>query len=168
MTFAVGDLPDDAPPETPRPVATVDRPQPDLPRLDAVDDWPGTVLAGTLAERARTAATQQAAPALQLSATPPSHVPAVTGYRVGDTVTLRAQTPLVPGGLEVSGRLAMIEVNAADNTAVWTVITSSPPPVPRATLAGELSRLGTSVATMFRSGRLAPAPAPPAGEDERR
>jgi hypothetical protein len=168
MTFAVGDLPDDAPPETPRPVATVDRPQPDLPRLDAVDDWPGTVLPGTLAERARTAATQQAAPALQLSATPPSHVPAVTGYRVGDTVTLRAQTPLVPGGLEVSGRLAMIEVNAADNTAVWTVITSSPPPVPRATLAGELSRLGTSVASMFRSGRLAPAPAPPAGEDEGR
>jgi hypothetical protein len=164
MTFAVGDLPENAAPDTPRPVATVDRPQADLPRLDAVDDWPGTVLPGTLAERARTAATQQAAPALQLTATPPSHLPAVTSYQVGDTVTVRAETPLLPGGLEVTGRLAQIEVNAAESTAAWTVITSSPPPVPRATLAGELSRLGTSVASMFRSGRLAPAPA---AEEER-
>ena len=152
MTFAVGDLPENAPADTPRPVRTVDRPQPDLPRLDAVDDWPGTVLVSTLAERANTAATQQAAPALQLTATPPSHLPYVTSYRVGDTVTLRLETPLLPGGLDVSGRLAQIEVNAAEGTAVWTVITSSPPPVPRATLAGQMSRLSTSVAAMFAAG----------------
>jgi hypothetical protein len=166
-TFAVGDLPENAPPEAVKPVATLNRPQDDLPRLDAVDDWPGTVILGTLQERARTAATQQAAPALQLSATPPSHIPAITGYQVGDTVTVRATTPLLPGGLEVSGRLSMIEVNAQENTAVWTVVTSSPPPVPRASLSGELSRLGTAVSQMFRSGRLAPAPVPPASEEER-
>jgi hypothetical protein len=157
-TFAVGDLPENAAPDAVRPVRTVNRPQPDLPRLDAVDDWPGTVVPRTLDERAQTAATQQAAPALQLTATPPSHLPYVTSYRPGDTVTVRAQTPLLPGGLDVTGRLAQVEVNAAEGTAVWTVITSSPPPVPRSTLTGQVARLGTSVAAMFRSGRLAPAP----------
>jgi hypothetical protein len=158
-TFAVGDLPENAAEGTPRPVAVEDRPQPDLPRLDAVDDWPGTILVSTLAERARTRATSQAAPALQLSATPPSHQPPVSSYQVGDTVTVRAATPLLPGGLDSTGRLAQVEINAAEATAVWTVTSSSPPPVPRATLAGELSRLSTSVAAMFRSGRMEPAPA---------
>ena len=43
-TFAVGDLPHDAGENAVRPVvvATLDNPR--LPRLDAVDDWPGTIL----------------------------------------------------------------------------------------------------------------------------
>ena len=43
-TFAVGDLPHDAAEGTPRPVVVAMLDNPRLPRLDAVDDWPGTIL----------------------------------------------------------------------------------------------------------------------------
>ncbi len=48
-TYAVGDLPENAhsdpdQPPPPRPVVIEERPNPLLPRLDAVDDWPGTIL----------------------------------------------------------------------------------------------------------------------------
>ena len=124
-TYAVGDLPEDAPsgPDgpPPRPVAVVDRPQPDLPRLDAVDDWPGTILQSTLAQRAATMATTHATPTLALSATPPESFPPITSYGPGDDVTVRAVTPLLPGGIDITGRLIQIEVNAQEGTATWTV-----------------------------------------------
>lgn len=162
MTFAVGDLPESADANTPRPVRTVSRPQADLPRLDAVDDWPGTVELATLAERAATMATIQAAPALALSASPSEAFPPITRYRVGDDVTIRAQTPLTPGGLEVTGRLTELSVSAGEGTATWTVATGQPPPVPRETVAKRLGRLDTWTRQAFHSGRIAqPTEVPP-------
>ena len=67
-TFAVGDVPQNAAAGTARPVRVVDQPQSDLPRLDAVDDWPGVVLTSTLTERATAAAARQVTPALRLTA----------------------------------------------------------------------------------------------------
>jgi hypothetical protein len=154
-TFAVGDLPENAAEGTPRPVAVVNRPQADLPRLDYADDWPGTFVISTLNERARTMAEVQSAPALALTASPPESFPPITSYRVGDDVTIRATTPLMPGGLEVTGRLTELSVSAAEGTATWTVTGPSPPPVPRETLARRLDRLDTWSRQMFRSGPIA-------------
>jgi hypothetical protein len=160
MTFAVGDLPEDATVDDdgnapPRPVSIVDRPQPDLPRLDAVDDWPGTILRSTLDERALTYAATYAAPTLALSASPPESLPPITEYGVGDDVTLRAVTPLLPGGLDVTGRLIEIDVNAQTGIATWTVAAPSPPPAPRETLARRLDRLDTTLQGVFHAGRMA-------------
>jgi hypothetical protein len=178
-TFAVGDLPADAEEGTPRPVAIERRPQPDLPRLDCVDDWPGTVLDSTLRERAATMAARQAAPALGLTASPPEAVPAITSYAPGDTVTLRAVTPLVPAGLEVTGRLSEVEVNAAQGVATWSVIGAapgpaertlggSPAPVTRETITARLDRMDAALAGVFHSGQLYDlATPPPAGPDTR-
>jgi hypothetical protein len=154
-TFAVGDLPEDADADTPRPVAIVDRPQPDLPRLDAVDDWPGTILQTTLDERARTYAATYAAPTLALSASPPESLPPITEYGVGDDVTIRAVTPLMPGGLDVTGRLIEVDVNAQTGTATWTVAAPSPPPAPRESLARRLDRLDMTLQGVFHAGPMA-------------
>lgn len=155
-TFAVGDLPEDAEPDRPKPVATINRPQPDLPRLDAVDDWPGTFLASTLAERARTMATAQAAPALQLSASPPASYPRLSAYAVGDDVRVSATTPLLPGGLTVDGRLVQLDVSAASGIATWTVATNLPTPQARETLTGRLTRMDTGLRQVFHAGPMAP------------
>jgi hypothetical protein len=160
-TYAVGDLRDDAPPEAVRPVQVVDVPSDDLPRLDAVDDWPGTVEPAALRDRAQTASVRQAAPALQLSASPSEAWPDLSAYRVGDDVTVRATTPLLPGGLDATGRLVELSVSAGEARATWTVATSMPPPVPRETLSGRLDRLDTTTASVFRAGRKT---APPAQE----
>ena len=153
-TYAVGDLPETEAADTPRPVAVVDRPQPDMPRLDAVDDWPGTILTSTLAERAKTMATTHAAPTLALSASPPESFPPITGYGVGDDVTIRAVTPLLPGGIEITGRLIQIDINAQEGTATWTVAAPSPPPAPRETLTRRLDRMDTTLTGVFHSGRM--------------
>jgi hypothetical protein len=164
VTFAVGDLPQDAPDGTARPVAIERRPQPDLPRLDAVDDWPGTVLQTTLVERARAMATRQARPAVALTASPPEELPAITEYAPGDTVTIRAVTPLLPLGLEVAGRLDQIEVNAAAGVATWSIVgapldsrssAAGPGQVTRETVAHRLDRLDSTVAGLFHSGQMA-------------
>lgn len=157
FTFAVGDLPQDAPQDTPRPVATVNRPQPDLPRLDAADDWPGTFLASTLAERARTMATAHAAPALSLTASPPASYPPLSAYAVGDDVTVSATTPLLPGGLTVAGRLTQLDVSAGSGVATWTVVTALPAPQARESLTGRLGRLDTSLRQVFHSGPMRPS-----------
>jgi hypothetical protein len=161
VTFAVGDVPSDAPEGTPRPVAIQRRPQPDLPRLDAVDDWPGTILQSTLNERAITGAERQAAPALNMTASPPEELPDITGYGPGDTVTVRAVTPLIPEGMEVAGRLSQIEVNAAEGVATWTIIGSTPAPVTRETVNDRLERIDSTVAQMFHAGELVEVGTPP-------
>ena len=157
-TFAVGDLPEDADPDTIRPVVMVDKPQDDLPQLDAVDDWPGTILESTLRERANTMATSYAAPALALTATPPESFPPITGYGVGDDVTVRAVTPLLPGGIDVTGRLIEIDVNAQEGTATWTVATPSPPPQSRESLTRRLDRMDTTLSGVFHRGRMVERP----------
>jgi hypothetical protein len=159
VTYAVGDLPEDTATDAdgrqpPRPVAVVDRPQADLPRLDAVDDWPGTILQSTLEERARTYAAIYAAPTLALSATPPESFPPITRYGPGDDVTISATTPLVPGGITITGRLTQVEVNAQEGTATWTVAAPSPPPAPRESLIRRLDRMDTTLTGVFHRGRL--------------
>lgn len=161
VTFAVGDVPHDAQENTPRPVAIQRRPQPDLPRLDAVDDWPGTILQSTLTERAVTMSERQSAPALQMTASPPEELPDITGYGPGDTVTIRAITPLMPEGMEVAGRLAQIEVNAAEGVATWTIIGQTPAPVTRETVTDRLDRIDSTVAQIFHEGALVEVGTPP-------
>jgi hypothetical protein len=151
-TFAVGDLPEDAAEGEPRPCQIEDRPQAGLPRLDARDEWPSVILLSTLAERAATAATQQAAPALELTGTAPENSPPVGSYRVGDTVTLNITTPLLAGGLTAGAVLTEIEANAAAGTASWTVAVTSPPPVPRATLTATLARMQSSLGRVLTRG----------------
>jgi hypothetical protein len=154
-TYAVGEVPQDSPEGTPKPVAVVDRPQADLPRLDMADDWPGVILASTLQERAGTAATQQAAPALKVQATPSEAYPDLRGYGVGDDVTVRVMTPLLPDGLTVTGRLVQVDVDAAAATAAWTVSLASPPPQTRPSLTARLARLDQMQRAMFHAGPLA-------------
>jgi len=154
-TYAVGDLPDNAAQGAPKPVKVLDAPQSDLPRLDEVDDWPGVVLTSTLNEKASTASTQQAAPALALTATPSEAYPPVTTYAVGDDVTVRAVTPLMPGGLTSTGRLTQIDIDAAAGTAAWTIAVPMPPPKSRETLNRRLARIDTTLAGVFHSGPLA-------------
>ena len=154
-TFAVGDLPHDAAEGAPRPVAIRTRQQADLPRLDAVDDWPGTVLQSTLEERANTMAERQAAPALAMTASPPEELPDITEYGAGDTVSVRAVTPLIPDGMEVAGRLSQVEVNAAAGVATWTIIGTTPAQIVRETVNDKLERLDSTLAQVFHSGELA-------------
>jgi hypothetical protein len=153
-TFAVGEVAPDAADGTPTPVAVEDRPQPGLPRLDAVDDWSGTYLASTLTENASASATAYASPALDLSMTATVAAPPPGTYAVGDDVTLRLVTPLLPGGLDVAARLTEITVSAGDGTATWTVTTAQPAPRPRATLAQRLSAQDAMISALHRRGPL--------------
>lgn len=153
-TYAVGDLPNDAAEGARRPVVEIRREIPELPRLDAVDEWPGTVRESTLRERANTAAQIQSVPGQSLTGSPPESFPPITSYGPGDTVTLYAVTPLVPQGIEFAGRLTQIEVNAATGIAQWTIAVTQPPQKLRETLAGGLVRLDTATSAAFRSGGL--------------
>ena len=153
-TFAVGDLADNAAANAPKPVKVVDNPQSDTPRLDAVDDWPGVILTSTLTEKANTAALQHGTPALVLTVTPSEANPPLTGYRVGDDVTVNVTTELLPGGLTVTGRLIQIDVDAVAGTAAWTVATSLPAPRAREALTSALARLTKTTAGIFHGGPL--------------
>lgn len=149
-TFAIGDVPESAPEGTPKPVAVEDRPQPDLPRLDEADDWPQTYLDSTLRERAATAAHQYADPVLELSVTETEMLEDPTAYNVGDDVRVHIVSPLMPGGLDLSGRLTEIGFNAAEARADWTIAITLPPPQPRATLTRRLDSLDAVLAGIFR------------------
>jgi hypothetical protein len=155
-TFAVGDLPHDAPEGTPRPVviAYVDNPR--LPRLDAVDDWPGTILQSTLTERAITAQTINQVGAQSVTGSPPESYPSITSYGPGDTVTVRAVTPLIPDGIMFAARLDQVEINAATGLATWTAGFTSPPQATRETVGGAFLRLDKATAAQFHGGGLRP------------
>jgi hypothetical protein len=153
-TFAAGELPEGAPEGAVRPVIVVDRPQAGLPRLDEVDDWPGTVLETTLRERANTAATANARPALDLSVSVGEASPPLTRYMPGDDVTLHVTSPLLEGGgLDVTGTLREESVNAAEGTVAWTVTVDSPPPWPRGTLTNRLGAIDALTQGVFRRRR---------------
>ncbi len=157
-TYAVGEAATDATgsgdAEPPKPVVTVDRPQSDLPRLDMVDDWPGVSLVSTLQEYANTAATQQAAPALKLTAGPSESMPDIRSYRVGDDVTVRVSSPLLPDGLTVTGQLTQLDIDAAAATAAWTISIAMPPPKARESLLGRLNRIDQTQRSMFRAAPM--------------
>jgi hypothetical protein len=157
-TFAVGDLPENAPhdPPPPRPVAIYEMPNYRLPRLDAVDDWPGTILPGTLRERAMAQGQINSVPAQQISGSPPESYPVITSYGVGDTVTVRATTPLIPDGIEFAARLQQVEINAGAGTATWTLALLQPPQTTRATVAQRLLASDRTTAALFHSGALRP------------
>jgi hypothetical protein len=150
-TYAVGDLPEDAPETARRPVAVEDRPQLERPRLDRADDYPGVILQTTLVERANTAAGQYAEPVLDLSASAVVTAPPLHGYAPGDDVTVSIVSPLLPGGLDVPGRLIEVEVDAATAVASWTVAVTIPPPRARATLNDRIDRLDRVASGAFRT-----------------
>ncbi len=154
-TYSVGEAPqDDSATEQPKPVAVVDRPQADLPRLDMVDDWPGVTLTSTLTERANTAATQQAVPALKLTAGPTESTPDIRSYGVGDDVTVRVTSPLLPDGLTVTGQLTQLDIDAAAATAAWTITIAMPPPQTRLSLAQRLNHLDQKQRAMFHAAPM--------------
>lgn len=149
-TIALGALPDDAAENTPQPVAVIDRPQARIPRLDMADDWSTTVLTTTLAERAETSATQYAVPVLAITATAPCSDPPLGSYGVGDTVAVNVTSPLLAGGLTVTGQLTGLSVDATSDTAQWTVAVAVPAPQPRATLIRVLRQATLGVSHNFR------------------
>lgn len=160
VTYAVGDQPHDAgsedDPRPARPCVITRVSGLDLPQLDMVDDWPGTVLLETLRERAETAAATGWMPGQQVTGSPHEAYPPITTYGPGDTVTVRAVTPLAPGGSDFDARLMQVEVNAATGQATWTLSTVQPPQKLRESVAGAVTRLDTAVAAAFHSGGITP------------
>lgn len=148
-TFAVGELPENAPDNALRPVETVFRPQPGIPQIDMADDWPGTVLRSTLRERAQTAATIYAGPSLELSATVPVSDPPLHTYGVGDPVQVVIADLLMPAGLHAVGTLTHLDVSADDSTASWTIAITDPAPQPAGTLTARLRALESHQVGMF-------------------
>jgi hypothetical protein len=139
-TFAVGSLPDDeADPNAQQPVAVVDRPQADLPRLDAVDQWPDTILQSTLLERANTAAVQYPSAVADLTGSVTVAMPPLGSYGPGDDVAVQITDPLLPGGLFTSGRLTEMDIDAAAGTVALTCSLTLPPAKPRDTLTARLT-----------------------------
>lgn len=136
-----------------RPVVVKDRPQAGLPRLDAVDDWPSVILIETLTERAETASVQYARPVLALAESAPVNDPPVSSYGPGDDVTVRVVTPLLDGGLEYTGQLQTMAVNAGAATVEWTVVIELPPPKPRPSLTERLGSIDLMIAASFRRRR---------------
>jgi hypothetical protein len=151
-TFAVGDLPSDADPDAQRPVSIAILHRPDLPRLDAVDDWPGTILDSTLWERASTAAVINSIPAQEVTGSPPESHPSILTYGPGDTVTVRAVTPLIPEGIEFQARLLQVEVNAATGVANWSAALTSPPQATRTSINGAITSLSRQASQVFHQG----------------
>jgi hypothetical protein len=166
MTFAVGDLAEDAPEGAVKPVSQLWVPQPGSgrpPRLDEADDYPGTILASTLAERAQTASALYAQPVITLDMTVSLDAPKLATYSVGDTVTVHIADPLLGGGLDLSGQLQRREVSAGEGTAHWTVATTLPSPRARETLASSLGRLSSQTQRQWRRLLTTPSTTPDAG-----
>lgn len=153
-TYAVGTLPENAPDNAKQPVVVVDRPQPDLPQLDRVDDHEGTILVATLKDKANTAASIYATPTLNVTGSVFETNPPLTDYGVGDNVTVIIRDDLLPGGYSTSARLGGISFDAATGKCEWTLALTSPPAKPRDTLAGRLRGLSTSVHKIFRGPNL--------------
>lgn len=153
-TWAIGDLPQNAPEGAQKPVRRVIRPQPNagIPaRLDAIDEWAGVWRVTTLENRANTNATLYASPVLTIDVTVGTAEPPLTAYQVGDTVTLHFTDPLLAGTvLESAGQLTAREVSAGDGTVAWTVTVKQPPPKPRETVAGALARLDNFASLAWR------------------
>jgi hypothetical protein len=151
-TFAVGDLPSDAPEGAVRPVAITAIDNPNLPRLDAVDDWPGTILESTLWERSSTATVINSIPAQEVTGAPPESHPSILTYGPGDTVTVRAVTPLIPEGIEFQARLLQVEVNAATGIANWSAALTSPAQATRTSINGAITALSKQASQVFHQG----------------
>jgi hypothetical protein len=159
-TFAVGDLADTAPATARRPVEMVYRPQYGVPNLDYVDDYPGVILRATLRERAQAQAAIYQDPSLELTASVPLHLPAITSYGVGDDVAVNITDELMPDGMKFTGVLNEVAVNAAEGTADWTITVPQPPPrLGRDYVSGRLSAINSQLGRIWRAGgRIEPLP----------
>ena len=148
-TFAVGDQVQDTAGNDVTPFRVNRSPQPDLPRLDAVDQWQGVTLMSTLQEYADSSAASGAAPSLALTVQAGETAPPLTAYNAGDDVTVHAVTPLLAGGgLDVTGKLASESVNCSAGTVDWTITITSPPPAPRVSIwrrIGQVERIANGI-----------------------
>ena len=155
-TFAVGDLPPNAPTTQTRPVVTIVTPQSGVPELDHVDDWPGVVLASTLNEYASSYSQSYAQPALSLEVVMPLMSPLLGSYLVGDDVAVSLADPLVPSGLNATGRLTALRLDAGSGTVTWTVAITLPHPRKYASLSAQLKTLHRKTAGIFHNSLAAP------------
>jgi hypothetical protein len=149
-TFAVGDLPEDGDADSDRPVQIVDRPQPLIPRLDHIDDWPGVVILQTLADRAATYSTLYDTPSLAIQGSTFETDPELGTYGLGDDVIVFVRDALHPDGMAVDGRLAGLDVDCDTGKVGWTVTVTSPPSLGRPTLSARIARVSQEQTAMFR------------------
>jgi hypothetical protein len=159
-TFAVGELPEDAPVNARRPVVMVYNSQfaNGIPNYDVVDDYPGVILRSTLQERANTNAAIYKDPTLELSATVSASLPPLGTYGVGDSVAVDLTDPLLPSGYHVDARLLEMAVDAAAGTVDWTLAVAAPPPNPQTSLTGRLASLDSRQTRAFHRQMEAPPP----------
>jgi hypothetical protein len=155
-TFAVGDLAPNAPTTATRPVVTIVSPQAGVPELDHVDDWPGVSVTSTLNEHAAAYAQSYAQPALSLEVVMPLMSPVLGTYLVGDDVAVSMADPLVPAGLNATGRLTTLRLDAGSGTVTWTVSITLPHPRRYATLSQQLRSLHRKTAGIFHNSLAAP------------
>jgi len=155
-TFAVGDLAPNAPTTATKPVVTIVAPQAGVPELDHVDDWPGVSVAATLNEYASSYSQSYAQPALSLEVVMPLMSPLLGSYLVGDDVAVSLADPLVPSGLNATGRLTALQLDAGTGTVTWTVSISLPHPRPYASLSAQLTALHRKTAGIFHNSLAAP------------
>jgi hypothetical protein len=146
-TFAVGDLPPGG--SGAKPSVLVTAPQPGIPEIDQVDNWPGITDTPTLTDKANTNAAIYAGPAFTVAATVAVNAPPLGTYAMGDDVAVALADPLVPAGYTAMGRLTGASADAAAGTVAWTIAVTQPPPR-RRSLARELARLDRQVSAMFR------------------
>jgi hypothetical protein len=155
-TFAVGDLPPNSPTTATKPVVVIVAPQAGVPELDHVDDWQGVSVASTLNEYAAAYSQSYATPALALEAVMPLMSPPLGSYGVGDDVSVALADPLVPAGLNATGRLTAVQVDAGAGTATWTVAITLPHPRRYASLSAQLKDLHKKTAGIFHNSLAAP------------
>jgi hypothetical protein len=160
-TIAVGDLPPNAASGATKPVVIINTPQPGIPQVDHVDDYPGVYHTGTLNDRANTSASVYAGPALAVQGVVPIHDPPLGNYVIGDDVSVALADPLVPTGYTAMGRLTAASADAVAGTVTWTVSITQPQPVLTRRLAQRLKQLDSQVVGLFHQN-LTP---PPVGTD---
>jgi hypothetical protein len=155
-TFAVGDLAPNAPTTATKPVVTIVAPQAGVPELDHVDDWPGVSVTSTLNEYASSYSQSYAQPALELEVVMPLMSPLLGSYLVGDDVSVELADPLVPAGLNATGRLTALHLDAGSGTVTWTVSITLPHPRPYSSLSAQLTALHRKTAGIFHNSLAAP------------
>jgi hypothetical protein len=150
-TFAVGDVSADAPQGTPKPVVAVDAPpQPNTPRIDGVDDWPGVVLSATLNDYAQSHSAIYSTPPLGIEASTFESDPELGSYGLGDDIAVGVSDPLLDG-YATTGRLQAVAVDCATGKVTWTVAMVIPPARHRTSLSGAINKMQSGNARMYRS-----------------
>jgi hypothetical protein len=82
--------------------------------------------------------------------------PLLGSYLVGDDVAVSMADPLIPAGLNATGRLTALRLDAGSGTVTWTVSITLPHPRPYATLSAQLKALHRKTAGIFHNSLAAP------------